>query len=265
MVYLYLHPKKKKLQDEEFDVPIAIVRGDPKGKHFGDLLILNTDPKSRGRKTIDLPDSSLFEVIPNTDSRREVIWCCGQSGSGKSYQAKCFAENYHKLYPDRDIYLISKLKEDETLDSADAPIQRLDPETAVEKLQVNNMYECCVIFDDYDTVGPKKLALQLQTLMEDIATMGRRHGKQGCITMLCLSHNITNYRKTRLLLNECHKYIVFPLSSSYHQLRYLLRSYVGLDKDDIRSLRKMGRWVMISRGFPSYLVSAQQAKLLFVD
>jgi ABC-type multidrug transport system ATPase subunit len=45
---------------------------------------------------------------------RELVAIRGASGSGKSYIARGLAEKYKKMFPDRQVYLISKLLEDST-------------------------------------------------------------------------------------------------------------------------------------------------------
>ena len=68
--------------------------------------------------SVTLPPDSMFMPIPDPDPTARQIWyAAGISGSGKSYFARGIAENYKKLFPDREIYLISKypVDEDDTL------------------------------------------------------------------------------------------------------------------------------------------------------
>lgn len=101
-------------------------------------------------KTIELPDDSTFQPIPNADPKsRDVFYVAGQSGSGKSYFARGIAENYKKLYPDREIYLISKLQEDETLDKMKiGKPKRISLQSLVDDPpNLDEFKECLVIFD----------------------------------------------------------------------------------------------------------------------
>jgi len=75
-----------------------------------------------GQRTDRRTSSCLQAVCSNSfrpKTRRSVK--CGilrdASGSGKSHIAKGVAERYMKQFPDRDVYLVSKLEEDETLDN----------------------------------------------------------------------------------------------------------------------------------------------------
>lgn len=218
--------------------------------------ILGDDLKN---KSIELPDNSTFEILPSPDpKKREVFYIAGASGSGKSYIAKGIAELYKKIHPSREIYLVSKLGKDSTLDSMKPPPKRLDIQSFIDDYpDLEEFKECCVIFDDYDTfTGPAEKVVH--KLIDDLATMGRHTNT----TMLCLSHYLTNYKKTRLLLNEATHLIVYPMATSFHALGYLLKTHVGMTKDDCRDLKKMGRWVCIFKNFPQWLMSAHTARIL---
>ena len=217
--------------------------------------ILQDDAKSTN---VELEDGA-YQILPSPDpEKREVFYIAGASGSGKSHIAKGIAECYSQLHPDREVYLISKLEEDSTLDSMKPKPKRINIQTLIDDYpDLEEFAECCIIFDDYDTfTGPAEKTVQ--KLIDDLATMGR-HTKT---TMLCLSHYLTNYKKTRLLLNEATHIIVYPMATSFHALGYLLKTHVGMTKEDCRDLKKMGRWVCIYKNYPQWLISAQNARML---
>lgn len=208
-------------------------------------------------------DSGAFELIPSPDpKKREVYYIAGASGSGKSYIAKGLGEYYQKLFPDRSVYLISKLAEDSgTLDKMKPPAKRINIQSLIDNFpELDEFKNCMVIFDDYDTfTGPAEKVVH--KLIDDLATMGRHTNT----TMCCLSHYLTNYKKTRLLLNEATHIVIYPMATSYHALSYLLKTHIGMTKDDIRDIKKMGRWVCVYKHFPQYLISAQNARMLVRD
>lgn len=204
-------------------------------------------------------DTGDYQVLPSPDpEKREVFYIAGASGSGKSHFAKGVAECYKKLHPDREVYLISKLGEDSTLDTMKPKPKRINIETLINDYpELEEFAECCIIFDDYDTfTGPAEKVVQ--KLIDDLATMGRHTNT----TMLCLSHYLTNYKKTRLLLNEATHIVVYPMATSFHALGYLLKTHVGMTKEDCRDLKKMGRWVCIFKNYPQWLISSQNARML---
>lgn len=208
--------------------------------------------------TIDLPEDSQFQILPSPDpEKREVFYIAGASGSGKSYIAKGVAECYKKLFPDREVYLVSKLGEDSTLDALPF-LNRVNIQSFIDDYpELDEFKDCLVIFDDYDTLtgNAEKVVCKL---IDDLATMGRHTNT----TMLCLSHYLTNYKKTRLLLNEATHIIVYPMATSFHALGYLLKTHIGMTKDDVRDLKKMGRWVCVYKHYPQWLLSTQHARVL---
>jgi hypothetical protein len=208
-------------------------------------------------------ESGEFELLPSPDPKKREVWyIAGASGSGKSYVAKGLGEYYQKLFPDRKVYLVSKLTEDSgTLDKMRPKPLRINIQTFIDDFpDLEEFKNCMIIFDDYDTFTGQAEKV-VHKLIDDLATMGRHTNT----TMLCLSHYLTNYKKTRLLLNEATHIVVYPMATSFHALNYLLKTHVGMCKDDIRDLRKRGRWTMIYKHYPQYLVSAHNARMLIRD
>jgi hypothetical protein len=259
----------KNTRNKKDYLPIAIVKGDDNKFHNKFLYLNDKDDVKATNTEIEIPMGCIFNLIPNADKdKRDCFYIAGASGSGKSWIARQLAENYTKMYPGRPIYLISKLDADDTIDNAKADIERLEYKNWMENPpNVNEINNCMVIFDDVDTIDKKEGGDAVQLFADDIATTGRKHGDtQGNITMLYISHNLTNYKKSRLLLLESTHYVIYPQNTSPHALKYLLRTHVGMDDDAIKKLKKLGsRWVCIRKGFPSYLISSHKAQLLFQD
>lgn len=210
--------------------------------------------------SIVLPTDSSFHLIPTPDPKvRQVWYITGQSGSGKSYIARGLAEYYKKIFPEREIYLISKLNEDSTLDTMKiGKPKRIKVQSLMDDYpDIKEFENCMIIFDDYDSF-PDKTGKVVQQLIDDLAIQGRHTNT----TMLCLTHFTTNYKKTRLLLGEATNIVVYPQSTSSYALKYLLGTHFGLGKEDLAELKKLGRWVSIGKNYPSYLISEHTAKLL---
>jgi hypothetical protein len=124
--------------------------------------------------SIELPDDSMFQPIPSPDpKKRQVYYVAGQSGAGKSYFARGIAENYKKLYPDREVYLISKLQEDETLDKMKiGKPKRISLQSLVDDPpELEEFRDCLVIMDDWDTLD-KPFFNVVHKLIEDLCIMG---------------------------------------------------------------------------------------------
>jgi hypothetical protein len=217
--------------------------------------------EEKGSTKIKLPPGSTFSLNVNPDpEKRFIYYIAGASGSGKSYIAKHIAEQYQKQFKGRPVYLVSKLKEDETLDGmADKP-QRLNIEkimtTPLKDLEP--LRESLVIFDDYDTLQGKE-AKAVQTLIDDICIMGRHT----VTSILILSHHLSNYKSTRLCLTEATHFVVYPQSSGNHALNYFLKTYVGMGPKEVQAIKNTGsRWLAIHKNFPIYYITETEAGLI---
>jgi hypothetical protein len=238
--------------------PDQLVGETPLGKALYERVLADEAKSNK----IDLPEGSEFVILPSPDpEKREVFYIAGASGSGKSYIARGIAECYKKLFPDRECYLLSKLGEDSTLDKLKF-LKRLNIESFVEDYptDLEEFRDCLIIFDDFDTFtgAYEKTILKL---IDDLATMGRHTNT----TMLVLSHYLTNYKKTRLILNEATHLVLYPMATSFHALSYLLKAHAGMSREDCRDLKKLGRWVCIFKQYPQWLLSKQHARLLNQD
>lgn len=207
-------------------------------------------------KEVELEDG-IFEpiIIPN---KHNVFYMCGASGSGKSYLAGQVAKNYKKMYPKREVFLISKLEKDETIDKMKF-IKRIDVTTFFESAPVLDEFtDSLVIFDDYEGFD-KKLFEIVIALINDIAITGRHTNTD---LILC-QHNFTNYKATRMILLEVTHIVIYPASASNQALRYLLGTYCGLDTKQIQEVKKMkSKFVCLYRHHPNFLLGQTFAKLL---
>ena len=215
---------------------------------------------SESSTEIQLPPSSTFSILPTNEKKaRDVFYICGPSGSGKSYVAKAISEEYHKMHPDRNIYLVSKLTEDSTLDKLKYLI-RLDPAKLVENpiVDLKPLEESLIIFDDIENFD-KATDKAIQDLVNQVASTGRHN----VTSMIYITHLLSDYKRTRLVLMEATGYVLYPQSTGSHALNYMLKTYVGMDAKESQALRKAGsRWVYIRKHYPSVLVTEHSAKIM---
>lgn len=212
--------------------------------------------------SVTIPPDSMFVPIPDPDPTARQIWyAAGISGSGKSYFARGIAENYKKLFPDREVYLISKypVDEDDTLGKMKiGKPKSISLESLVEDYpSIEEFKDCLIIFDDYDTLSAPYDKI-VQKLIDDLAIRGRHTATSMCV----LSHYLTNYKKTRLILGEAHFIVLYPMATSFKAMRYVCEHHCGMTKEEITSMKKLGRWVCIHKVYPQYLISAHSARLL---
>ena len=217
--------------------------------------------EQKGSTKIKLPPGSTFSLNVNPDpEKRFIYYIAGASGSGKSYIAKHIAEQYQKQFKGRPVYLVSKLKEDETLDGmTDRPIRlNIEKLIATPMKDLEPLRESLVIFDDYDTLQGKE-AKAVQTLIDDICIMGRHT----VTSILILSHHLSNYKSTRLCLTEATHFVVYPQSTGAHALNYFLKTYVGMGPKEVQAIKNTGsRWLCIHKNFPIYYITETEAGLI---
>ena len=57
--------------------------------------------------------------------------------------------------------------------------------------------------------------------------------------------------------------VIFPSGLGGRSIKYLLDNYFGLDKDQIKKIKKLNsRWVQINKGFPMSVISDKEAYIL---
>jgi predicted AAA+ superfamily ATPase len=95
--------------------PICIIKSDK--KKTGEVFLYDKINKNEdGFDEMELKDNFTFQLIPNKNNQRDVLYIAGASGSGKSYYCKEYLKEYISLFPNNPIYLFSYLDLDETID-----------------------------------------------------------------------------------------------------------------------------------------------------
>jgi hypothetical protein len=201
-----------------------------------------------------------LQHIPNKKTERQILYITGASGSGKSYYTRNYCNEYKKLFPKNDIYLFSSIQEDSSIDKVkDIMRIRLDTEFLQTDLNVNDFKDSLVVFDDTDCITNKMMKMKVNNILNMLLETGRHTNT----SVIYTSHLPTNGLDTRRILNECHSVTIFPTSLGGRALKYLLENYFGLDKDQIKKLKKLqSRWVTLIKGFPMVVLSEKDVYVL---
>ena len=206
-------------------------------------------------ETIELPSDQHFQQAINIETERSILYIAGQSGSGKSHYTRCYVRQYHTQYPKRDIYLFSALDCDTTLDACKY-IRRIKLSEELIELNAVDFKDSLVIFDDTDAVTSKPIKRLVVGILNTILQTGRHHNTSCVYT----SHSVTNGQETRLILSECHSITIFPSGMGNRSLRYLLDMYLGLDRNQVKYIKKCkSRWVTIAKCYPMVVFSERNA------
>ncbi len=207
------------------------------------------------------------KLVPLPDlTERFVEYIAGPSGSGKSHIASGLATEFKRINPRKPVYIFSRT------DARKDPVYRnLKPiqidinETLLEDpIDITDEIKeggALMIFDDCGTIQDDKLRKEVEKLMSDAMEVGR---KLNCNIIITNHLVIPNEKKfARTVLNEFNTLTVFPKSGSSQQIRYALKTYVGLNNkqiDDILALKS--RWVRISKSYPQYVLYDKGAYIL---
>lgn len=241
---------------EEQGVPLAIVKNSKSKK----TPILSVDDKEVAKKSysdITLTGDEEFQCIPNPETERQILYITGRSGSGKSYYTLHYCNEYKKMFPKREVYLFSALSEDTTLDKLKGLKRiKLTEEFCKEEITSEDFKNSMVIFDDTDVISDKKIRAKVNAIMDNILQVGRHHNTSCIIT----THTACNGNATKIILNEAHSITIFPNGLGNRSMKYLLDSYLGLDKAQCKKIKGLNsRWVSIVKSFPMTIISQKRA------
>lgn len=195
---------------------------------------------------------------PNFDLERECIYIFGSSGSGKSTLCKNYGLLYKKYYKKNDIFLISMVDNDDSLKELNYTHIPLKEEV-ISDIDLSSLNNSLIIFDDTDIPDDKKLEKMIDTLKDNIAQRGR-HEK---ISAIFTTHLAANFNRTKVLLSECHKFVIFPGAGGVVQQKRMFITYGGMSTTTFESLKNLkSRWVLFHVRYPNYIVYDSGVKIL---
>lgn len=187
------------------------------------------------------------DFIPcfNFEDKREIIYITGKSGSGKSYLCNQMAEQYHKLYPKRPIFYITKVKYEKGDPSLNMDLYiMVDLNKFLNLIRANqapkeDFTDSLIIFDDLASVkGDDE-----KTLWYFIDLCLEVYRKNNTSFIMC-NHQSSEYKKTRLLLMEMTKFVCFNNLKTRSD-RVLLH-YIEMTKQEVSDMMKHNsRWFCI--------------------
>lgn len=252
---------------------IAIIHG---GEMDGEIVYSDPSPKKKNkRKMVYESDSEsdsdsddermnhigleegVFIPLPRAD-QRECIEIAGKSGSGKTTWGATYAKVYKSLFPDRDIFVMSRcdVRNDPAFNGLD--VLQIDINESILKTPIDIEKElnrpCLLIFDDITTIQNPKLKKAVEKLVIDGLEIARKFG----VTVLFINHLLIDNDRglARTVLHEIDKLVVFPLSGNPQQIKYCLTRYFeATDKEVKKMLKTKSRWLCISKEYPKVVLT----------
>lgn len=214
-----------------------------------------------GEKVFKLTEGDVLNSVmfmPDFSKERELIYCHGPSGAGKSTLVKKYVKEYKLIYPKNQIYVISKIEGDESFEGMDYLQIPIDFDV-LNSLDSKSFQDSLVVFDDTDTISDKALREMVDDLKDVIAQEGRHYNT----TAFICTHMGCNYQKTRILLNECQKFVIFPQAAGKKQSKNMFVNYGGVTNKKFEQISKEpSRWCMLNNSYPNYLVYDNKIELL---
>ena len=206
------------------------------------------------------------------DSGRLTIFIPGNPGAGKSYLA---AELIELLPADYDILLFTALEEEDgNFRGFGRRLYKIKmTKENLERMTLKNIRKVSrhpiLLFDDVDKIRDKTVEKMVFAIMEDALANGRghvRHDGEGDVHVICTSHSLNDYRKTKYTLENSEYVAVFPGSTTYAQMCLLFKK-MGLGQDLCDRVFKLGkqcmlRHVLIHKVSPMYIITGDTITLL---
>ena len=243
------------INTSKIGVPVAIVKNSK--KYAKTLFSVSKDEEINGFNKLELEEpKASFQVIPNFNAERSTVFIAGTSGSGKSYWASEYMKQYHQIYPDHPIYLIT-----EAIDAdpafKDLKLKKVNLNGILDDpIDWNEFESCLVVFDDCDAISGK-LYRYIYELRDKLLKNSRKKN----VSVITTSHSFTG-KDLQSVLNESQVIVFFP-SNFNRSLVYLLDKYIGLVKEGVKEVRNSkSRWIAYIKTFPNILVSEKKIQTL---
>lgn len=208
------------------------------------ILYDNLLKDNNKNKVFNIDNNTMLPIFdPNEE--RKVFYIAGMSGCGKSTFTGEIIEQYIKMFPKNRIILFSNKPSDPALDKFKKLIRiELDDELLEVPITLDELKNSLVIFDDVEYTPNKKIGEELDRIRDLILQQGRSYKISFCY----ISHQLTNYKHSRVILNECHCCVLFPKLTTTYALKYLLEKYFGFNKHNINKLKNLpSRWVCVNK------------------
>lgn len=210
-------------------------------------------------KEIKCKNNEYIQHMPHKSNERQILYITGASGSGKSYYVNKYGNEYRKKFKNNPIYLFSSVQDDTSLKIPDLKRIRLDEAFLNTDLTASDFKDCLVIFDDTDVINNKLILKKVNLILDTILQTGRHHGT----SVIYTSHTACNGSQTKVILNEAHSVTIYPSGLGGRSIKYLLDQYFGLDKEQIRKIKRLpSRWVSILKTYPMIVLYEKGAYVL---
>ena len=224
------------------------------GKMKNKTVYLDSNAKSlHGFNDLKIEgEDTYFQLLPDLKKNRQVIYVNGSSGSGKTFWIKRYLQEYKRIYPKSEIYVFSPFDSDVSYEGVKIKNIKIEPELLEDNLTSKDFEDSICVFDDVEALSNRTLRKEVLRIMDDILCLGRHYNCSACVVF----HEACNGALTKKVLNESHAMVFFPATLGTRSLKYLCENYLGMDKDEIKRLKKLKtRAVAIIKSYPKLVLS----------
>ena len=235
-------------------IPLCTVKNN---KKYVTVYVQDNDNDEKLGSVVTLPADHKFQIVPPSDVFRVAIF--GPSGVGKSTFAANFLKEYHRMFKNHKIYMVSPTRTDEAYEKLNIGWIKIDDTLITDPIDIKEFKDCCLVFDDSEVLSTKK---NINTAVEIFRNQSLENGRKLHIGTIVINHVIQNGNQTRKVLNECNIIIVF-IKGNFHAIEKLCKIYLGFDKKTIEYIKNIkGRWCCIKTNFPQVLISEHEIKIV---
>lgn len=217
-------------------------------RFIGRNIAHNLTGDTVGRKELEVEGTIYGPDFIPTFGERLSYFIAGPPGCGKSTTAAQILS----LFPSMPIFLFTDLEEDDRAFEG-LPIRKMKMDVKLlDELKPSMLCEkgdCWVVFDDVDKIRDNALSKKVISLMDNIIANGRSHGGHN-IHVITTSHSLSDYRKTKYMIENCCYWVIFPSKTIFSQLKRLL-SKMDLEKIPLKEYDR----VFIHQRSPSFIVT----------
>jgi hypothetical protein len=214
----------------------------------------------RSKKEFFIPDEGTLRVLPNAN-KTERIYVAGPTDSGKSHWSRKYIDEWVKLFPKMPVFLFSDVDDDVELDDIPKLHRiKINEELVTHPLKSTDFPTGSLcLFDDTDSIIDPKILKAIESLRNHLL----RRGRHESLYVVVSNHMLSDYTKTRIILNECNAITIFPKSGAANGIMYTLKKYCGFNSKQISKLMALNsRWVTVYKNFPMYVVYEKGVYLL---
>jgi hypothetical protein len=187
----------------------------------------------------------------DNEGHAQRIFIAGGTLSGKSFMAGKLAKDYQNQFPKNKVIMFSWVDKDKSYDDKIRNLHRIRIDESIldDPIELAELHDSCVIFDDAEHFTDKYISAELERLRNSVINAGRHLN----IDVIVARQNLLDGAKTKTCLNSAFCVIGFPHSGGRYQLGEFLKRHMCLPQQTIhRILNLPSRWVLISRSAPMY-------------